>query len=112
MRYGFDFLIIFRLSERTYSLWGYLVRSTDEYLNPLYDHTLDSSYNVLKPDLRSQMMKFWTAMYNRFDNGIHNRESVIERISMAVDHIDSLEDHRNLLIKVMLYTELIGTVAL
>ena len=29
----------YRLSERTYSLWGHLTNTADEFVNPLYDHS-------------------------------------------------------------------------
>ena len=35
----------YRLSERTYSLWGHLTNTADEFVNPLYDHSRFHSYN-------------------------------------------------------------------
>ncbi len=39
-------------------------------------------------------------MYNRFENGIHPRESVKEIGGMLKDHVEVLRDHLNLLQKV------------
>jgi myotubularin-related protein 6/7/8 len=39
-------------------------------------------------------------MYNRFENGIHPRENLIDILSTARDHSASLEDHIQLLEKV------------
>ena len=39
-------------------------------------------------------------MYNRFENGIHPRENVLDILSAAKDHSSSLEDHVRLLEKV------------
>jgi hypothetical protein len=35
----------YRLSERTYSLWGHLTNTADEFVNPLYDH---SRYGIVR----------------------------------------------------------------
>ena len=39
-------------------------------------------------------------MYNRFENGIHPRENIVDILSTARDHSASLEDHVQLLEKV------------
>ncbi|XP_035231649.1 myotubularin-related protein 6-like [Stegodyphus dumicola] len=85
-----------RLSERTYSLWGYLMNHLSEFLNPLYRRDLD---DVLHPSPAPQTMKFWRGMYNRFENGVHPREPLGDMLVAAKDHISSLEDHVVLLQK-------------
>uniref|UniRef100_A0A1B6DT04 phosphatidylinositol-3,5-bisphosphate 3-phosphatase n=1 Tax=Clastoptera arizonana TaxID=38151 RepID=A0A1B6DT04_9HEMI len=79
-----------RLSERTYSLWGYMANRMNEYINPLYS---DSPSDFLKPNLISQNIKFWRGMYCRFENGIHPRENLNDLILSTCDHSSSLEDH-------------------
>ncbi|XP_055935036.1 myotubularin-related protein 6-like isoform X3 [Argiope bruennichi] len=79
-----------RLSERTYSLWGYLMNHLSEFLNPLYKREVD---DVLHPSLAPQAMRFWRGMYNRFENGVHPREPLGDMLVAAKDHISSLEDH-------------------
>lgn len=47
----------FRLSERTYSLWGYLANNTNEYINPIYRcnrYNNEDSVDVLQPKLAPQ----------------------------------------------------------
>lgn len=44
--------------------------------------------------------RFWKGMYNRFENGLHPRENVMDIVSAARDHSSSLEDHVLLLEKV------------
>ena len=56
-----------RLSEKTYSLWGYLIANNDEFTNPLYDSSSQS--DVLRPTIAPQFIKFWSGLYCRFENG-------------------------------------------
>ncbi|XP_031549865.1 myotubularin-related protein 6-like [Actinia tenebrosa] len=83
------------LSKRTYSLWGYMWQNISDYANPLYREADD----ILWPDTSPQSIKFWRAMYNRFDNDIHPRESLMDSLSSIIDHNDSLQDHIKLLEK-------------
>lgn len=53
--YIFMPFMFFRLSERTYSLWGYINNNREEYLNPLYNQ---SYKDVLFPDLRPQFIRY------------------------------------------------------
>ena len=32
-------------------------------------------------------------MYNRYDNDVHPRETVLDAVSSIIDHNDSLQDH-------------------
>ena len=36
-------------------------------------------------------------MYNRFENGVHPRESIVDVVSTRKDHIVSMVDHAKLL---------------
>ncbi|KAJ8298540.1 hypothetical protein KUTeg_025071 [Tegillarca granosa] len=83
-----------RLSERTYSLWGYLTKNMSEYLNPLYKKEYEIDHPVIIPKSSPQCIKFWKGMYNRYENGIHPREHISDILSAAKDHSASLEDHR------------------
>uniref|UniRef100_A0A2L2YBW1 phosphatidylinositol-3,5-bisphosphate 3-phosphatase n=1 Tax=Parasteatoda tepidariorum TaxID=114398 RepID=A0A2L2YBW1_PARTP len=85
-----------RLSERTYSLWGYLMNHLSEFLNPLYRRDVDDALHL---NAAPQTIKFWRGMYNRFDNGVHPREPLGDMLVAAKDHISSLEDHVLLLQK-------------
>ncbi|XP_054707043.1 myotubularin-related protein 6-like [Uloborus diversus] len=79
-----------RLSERTYSLWGYMSNHLSEFLNPLYRREVD---RVLHPSPAPQAIQFWRGMYNRFEDGVHPREPLGDMLVAAKDHISSLEDH-------------------
>ncbi|XP_041360030.1 myotubularin-related protein 6-like isoform X2 [Gigantopelta aegis] len=88
-----------RLQERTYSLWGYLHKHMTEYINPIFKKEYEITHPVLFPNVRPQCFRFWKGMYNRFENGIHPRENVLDILSAAKDHSSSLEDHVRLLEK-------------
>ncbi|XP_066146115.1 myotubularin-related protein 8 isoform X2 [Euwallacea fornicatus] len=86
-----------RLSERTYSLWGFMANHLDEYLNPLYDP--NETPRVLSPQLIPQNIRFWRGMYYRFESGVHPREPVAELLLATSDHSFSLDDHVKYLAK-------------
>ncbi|OWF52869.1 myotubularin-related protein 8-like isoform X2 [Mizuhopecten yessoensis] len=88
-----------RLSERTYSLWGYISRHMNEFLNPLYKKEYEVQHPVVVPDTSPQCVRFWKGMYNRYETGIHSREHITDILGAAKDHSDSLEDHIRLLEK-------------
>ncbi|KAI4497148.1 hypothetical protein M0802_007632 [Mischocyttarus mexicanus] len=92
---------MFRLAERTYSLWGYIANNTNEYINPLYECKPwnDDSNDVLQPKLAPQSIIIWRGLYFRFENGIHPRETYDNMLLTIHDHTSSLEDHVKLLIK-------------
>lgn len=95
-----------RLSERTYSLWGYILHHKREYLNPLFKESL---HELPKPNLSPQMFRFWSGMYNRFENGVHPREPITDLLSATKDHSASLEEHIMLLQKrIAVIKELVG----
>lgn len=108
-----------RLSERTFSLWGYMANHMNEYINPLYS-TEDSG--IIIPVLYPQNIKyahkntkytffvipnyffyrFWRGMYCRFESGVHPREPLGDLLLATCDHSSSLEDHIKYLTKVNL----------
>lgn len=48
-------IVNFRLSERTFSLWGFMASHMNEYYNPLYDPSAAS--DLLAPNLISQNIR-------------------------------------------------------
>jgi len=88
-----------RLSERTYSLWGYFSKYTTDMTNPFYKKDLQLTMPVIVPVTNPQSYKFWRNMYCRFEGGIHPRENLSEVVSMLIDHSQSLADHKKLLEK-------------
>lgn len=79
-----------RLPEKTFSLWGYMWQNISDYVNPLYRGGGDE---LLWPSTSPQSLKFWRSMYNRYDNDVHPRETVLDALSSIIDHNDSLQDH-------------------
>nr|XP_049697376.1 myotubularin-related protein 6 isoform X1 [Helicoverpa armigera] len=86
-----------RLSERTFSLWGYMASHLNEYKNPLYNPK--SHPDVLKPDLGAQSIRFWRGMYCRHESGVHPREALGDLLPAAVEHCSALDHHINYLAK-------------
>lgn len=79
-----------RLPEKTFSLWGYMWQNISDYANPLYR---GGEEELIWPSTSPQSLKFWRSMYNRYDNDIHPRETVLDSLSSLIDHNDSLQDH-------------------
>ncbi|CAG9130462.1 unnamed protein product [Plutella xylostella] len=84
-----------RLSERTFSLWGYMASHLSEYKNPLYNPKAHP--DVLQPDLSPQSIRFWRGMYCRHESGVHPRESLADLLPAAVEHSAALQLHINYL---------------
>ncbi|XP_053684034.1 myotubularin-related protein 8 isoform X2 [Sabethes cyaneus] len=85
-----------RLSEKTFSLWGYMSNHLNEYINPLYRPEMDET---IRPNLAPQCIRFWRGMYSRFESGIHPREPLDDLLVASKDHSTSLDDHVQLLTK-------------
>lgn len=83
------------VKESTYSVWALFDIDRIEYTNPLY--VLQNKKKALKDFLdvntSPQVIRFWRSMYNRFDTGIHPRESVDDLMYVSLKHIQSLEEH-------------------
>ncbi|CAG9864729.1 unnamed protein product [Phyllotreta striolata] len=88
-----------RLSERTYSLWGYMANHLNEYINPLYGSSDDEVPEVLVPNLLPQNIKFWRSMYCRFESGVHPREPQADLLLVTSDYAFSLDEHVKYLTK-------------
>lgn len=84
-----------RLSERTYSLWGFMWQHISEYINPFYNE----DHGILIPSTSPQHIRLWRSLYARFDANIHPRESCIDHVCALDDQNKSLEDHIKLLRK-------------
>ena len=50
--------------------------------------------------------RFWRSMYNRHENDVHPRETVMDALSSIIDHNDSLQDHIKFLSSVSRVCEL------
>lgn len=93
----------FGLAERTYSLWGYVTKHLNEYVNPLYGRNAskEEMNAVIQPKLAPQCITLWRGLYCRFENGVHPRETFEDLLLTTHDHTTSMEDHVKLLIKRM-----------
>lgn len=49
------YCIVFRLHEKTYSLWGYMWQNLPDYVNPFYK---DGSHGVLRPSSSPQQLRW------------------------------------------------------
>ncbi|MBN3301366.1 MTMR8 protein, partial [Amia calva] len=65
-----------KLQERTYSVWPFLLEKTPQYTNPIYKGL--KAFGVLRPNTLPFNFKFWCAMYNRFDKGMHPKQSILD----------------------------------
>ncbi|XP_046695055.1 myotubularin-related protein 8 isoform X1 [Silurus meridionalis] len=67
-----------RIRERTFSVWPFLLEHQDEFRNPLYKRTTHNG--LLRPNTLPLYFKFWCGMYNRYDKGIHPRQSILDTL--------------------------------
>uniref|UniRef100_A0A8C9WFL3 Myotubularin related protein 8 n=1 Tax=Scleropages formosus TaxID=113540 RepID=A0A8C9WFL3_SCLFO len=87
-----------KLQEHTYSLWPFLLERKQEFLNPLYKSSINNE--VLKPNTLPFNFKLWCGMYNRFDKGMHPRQSVLDCLLGLSQQKASEEEKMNELQKV------------
>ncbi|XP_034037794.1 myotubularin-related protein 7a [Thalassophryne amazonica] len=78
--------------ERTHSFWSYLWQNRLDFINPLYrpDHT--QTQGVLRPSTAPYCFKFWRALYNRFDHGMHPKQSVEDYLRTIQEETQQLEE--------------------
>ncbi|XP_051790464.1 myotubularin-related protein 8 [Erpetoichthys calabaricus] len=67
-----------KLQDKTYSVWSFLLKKKQQYMNPVYKEGW--SHDVLQPNTLPFNFKFWCAMYNRFDKGMHPRQSMLDHL--------------------------------
>ncbi|XP_072532714.1 phosphatidylinositol-3,5-bisphosphate 3-phosphatase MTMR8 [Salminus brasiliensis] len=67
-----------RLRERTFSLWPFLLQHQNEFRNPLYKRSSHNS--LLRPSTLPLHFRFWCGMYNRYDKGMHPKQSVLDTL--------------------------------
>jgi len=54
-----------KLHERTYSLWGYMLKRSHLYTNPFYSNSQQNNEDLLEVPTYPQSVHFWLPMYNR-----------------------------------------------
>ncbi|XP_029515245.1 myotubularin-related protein 7a isoform X1 [Oncorhynchus nerka] len=81
-----------RHQEKTHSLWTYLWENRTDHINPLYRPDHSQTQGVLRPITAPYCFKFWRALYNRFDRGMHPRQSVIDYLMAIREETQQLEE--------------------
>ncbi|XP_061540938.1 myotubularin-related protein 7a isoform X1 [Phycodurus eques] len=80
------------LRERTHSLWRYLWSNRADYTNPLYRADQGQAQGLLRPSTAPCWFKFWARLYNRFDRGMHPRQSVEDYLRAIKEETEQLEE--------------------
>lgn len=78
--------------ERTHSLWSYLWKNQADYINPLYRPDHSQTQGLLRPSAAPYCFKFWRGLYNRFDRGMHPRQSVEDYLRAIQEETQQLEE--------------------
>ncbi|XP_013879589.1 myotubularin-related protein 7a [Austrofundulus limnaeus] len=81
-----------RVQERTHSLWSYLWTNRADFTNPLYRPDHSQTQGLLRPSTSPYCFKFWKGLYNRFDHGMHPRQSVVDYLKAIQEETQQLED--------------------
>ncbi|XP_036406612.1 myotubularin-related protein 7a [Megalops cyprinoides] len=81
-----------RLQERTHSLWAYLWKNKADYMNPLYRPDHSQTQGCLQPVTTPYCFKFWRSMYNRFEKGLHPRQSALDYLMAVREESQQLEE--------------------
>ncbi|KAM4809002.1 phosphatidylinositol-3-phosphate phosphatase MTMR7 [Rhinophrynus dorsalis] len=81
-----------RIQERTYSLWSYLWKQRLDYMNPLYRQDHSQTQGTLRPNTSPCNFKFWRGLYNRFEKGMHPRQSVTDFLQAVKEETQQLEE--------------------
>uniref|UniRef100_H3CF16 Myotubularin related protein 7a n=1 Tax=Tetraodon nigroviridis TaxID=99883 RepID=H3CF16_TETNG len=77
--------------EKTHSLWSHLCANQTDYLNPLYRPRHSQAQGLLQPSTAPHCFRFWRGLYNRFDRGMHPRQSVEDYLSTIKEETQQLE---------------------
>ncbi|XP_062495010.1 myotubularin-related protein 7 isoform X3 [Pezoporus occidentalis] len=90
-----------RIQERTYSLWAHLWKNRADYLNPLYRPNHSKTQGTLCPQMApcNFLYKFWSGMYNRFEKGLHPRQSVTDYLMAVKEETQQLEEELEVLVE-------------
>ncbi|XP_065499536.1 myotubularin-related protein 8 isoform X1 [Caloenas nicobarica] len=80
-----------KIFEKTHSLWPFLLQKKQELRNPLYRGF--TAYKELQPNTLPFSFQFWCGMYNRFDKGMHPKQSVLDHLLSCMSQRVKLEDN-------------------
>ncbi|XP_073517117.1 phosphatidylinositol-3-phosphate phosphatase MTMR7-like [Phyllobates terribilis] len=88
------------IQERTYSLWSYLWKQRLDYMNPLYRADHSQTQGTLRPHTTPCHFRFWRGLYNRFEKGMHPRQSVTDFLQAVKEETQQLEEEMEFMEKV------------
>ncbi|XP_078534252.1 phosphatidylinositol-3-phosphate phosphatase MTMR7 isoform X1 [Lissotriton helveticus] len=81
-----------KITEKTFSLWDHLWKNRVDYMNPLYRPDHSQTQGTLRPNTAPCNFKFWRGMYNRFEKGMHPRQSVTDFLMAVKEETQQLEE--------------------
>ncbi|KAJ3588247.1 hypothetical protein NHX12_011841 [Muraenolepis orangiensis] len=84
--------LVLGLRGKTHSLWKHLWDNRCDYINPLFRTDNCQSQGVLRPSTAPYCFKFWSGLYNRFDRGMHPRQSVEDYLMAVREETLQLEE--------------------
>ncbi|CAF1282534.1 unnamed protein product, partial [Didymodactylos carnosus] len=87
------------VKDRTYSFWNYILQNIGDFKNPLFRAQSIYTGEVLLPNITAQSLRFWLAMYHRFDSALLSKENLTDTLTRIIDHTTALNDHARLLEK-------------
>uniref|UniRef100_A0AAV2ML69 Myotubularin phosphatase domain-containing protein n=1 Tax=Knipowitschia caucasica TaxID=637954 RepID=A0AAV2ML69_KNICA len=80
------------IQKRTHSLWSYLWSNRADFINPLYRPNHSQTLGALRPSTAPHCFKFWGGLYNRFERGVHPRQSVEDCLRAIREETEQLEE--------------------
>uniref|UniRef100_A0A3P9MIT6 Myotubularin related protein 7a n=1 Tax=Oryzias latipes TaxID=8090 RepID=A0A3P9MIT6_ORYLA len=81
-----------QVHQKTHSLWSFLWTNRADYINPLYRPDHSQTQGLLRPSTAPYCFKFWRGLYNRFDQGMHPRQSVEDYLRAIQEETQQLEE--------------------
>ncbi|KAG9272614.1 myotubularin-related protein 7 [Astyanax mexicanus] len=80
------------IKEKTHSVWPHLWTNKSDFMNPLFRTDHSQTQGVLRPLTTPYCFKFWRGLYNRFDRGLHPRQSVLDCLMAVKEETQQLEE--------------------
>nr|XP_026693368.1 myotubularin-related protein 8-like isoform X2 [Ciona intestinalis] len=84
----------YSLAARTYSLWGWMMKRTNTYINPLYKAAMQNTQDdhLLLPPTTPHFVRFWVKMYNRHNRGLLPRQNPMHSVANFKNKTDELKN--------------------
>ncbi|XP_030622027.1 myotubularin-related protein 7a [Chanos chanos] len=81
-----------RIKDRTHSIWTHLFKNKTDFMNPLFRPDHNQTQGLLRPLTAPYCFKFWVGLYNRFEKGVHPRQSVLDCLVAVREKTQRLEE--------------------